>query len=212
MGASGTFKTVSEGEVRRTSLPRTPLVHRNERVPTPGDAYGCRWGVTRAVFCDTARWRAILYGGPTDARVQKTDRGEVRPVLGGWHLQHARGRRRPQPPAAVRTHQEPRAARPLQRRGAYPGEHQQLPVEHALDLQGPGPTRCQAGGHVHRTGLAERGRGQRAFVAGGPRFAGLHRPLPVAQRNAAKAISTVSASTVSFLFLRLFVFRPKKEA
>jgi putative flippase GtrA len=28
--------------------------------------------------------------------------------------------------------------------------------------------------------------------------------------NAAKAISTVSASTVSFLFLRLFVFRPKE--
>jgi putative flippase GtrA len=28
--------------------------------------------------------------------------------------------------------------------------------------------------------------------------------------NAAKAISTVSASTLSFLFLRLFVFRPRK--
>ena len=28
--------------------------------------------------------------------------------------------------------------------------------------------------------------------------------------NAAKAVSTVSASTVSFLFLRLFVFRPKQ--
>ena len=28
--------------------------------------------------------------------------------------------------------------------------------------------------------------------------------------NAAKAISTVSASTVSFLFLRLFVFKPKE--
>jgi putative flippase GtrA len=28
--------------------------------------------------------------------------------------------------------------------------------------------------------------------------------------NAAKAISTVSASTLSFLFLRLFVFRPKR--
>ncbi len=28
--------------------------------------------------------------------------------------------------------------------------------------------------------------------------------------NAAKAISTVSASTVSFFFLRLFVFRPRK--
>ena len=28
--------------------------------------------------------------------------------------------------------------------------------------------------------------------------------------NAAKAISTVTASTVSFLFLRLFVFRPKE--
>ena len=28
--------------------------------------------------------------------------------------------------------------------------------------------------------------------------------------NVAKALSTVSASTVSFLFLRLFVFRPKE--
>jgi putative flippase GtrA len=28
--------------------------------------------------------------------------------------------------------------------------------------------------------------------------------------NAAKAVSTVTASTVSFLFLRLFVFRPKE--
>jgi hypothetical protein len=28
--------------------------------------------------------------------------------------------------------------------------------------------------------------------------------------NVAKAVSTVTASTVSFLFLRLFVFRPKE--
>jgi putative flippase GtrA len=33
---------------------------------------------------------------------------------------------------------------------------------------------------------------------------------PWASGNVAKAVSTVSASTVSFLFLRLFVFKPKE--
>ena len=33
---------------------------------------------------------------------------------------------------------------------------------------------------------------------------------PWVSGNAAKAVSTVAASTVSFLFLRLFVFRPKE--
>jgi putative flippase GtrA len=33
---------------------------------------------------------------------------------------------------------------------------------------------------------------------------------PWVSGNAAKAVSTVTASTVSFLFLRLFVFRPKE--
>ncbi len=34
--------------------------------------------------------------------------------------------------------------------------------------------------------------------------------FPWVSGNTAKAISTLSASTVSFLFLRLFVFRPKE--
>src|SRR5918993_579718 len=155
--------------------------------------------------------QGILYSRPTHARVSETDRRQVSSVLAGWHLQHASGRRRAQPPPTPWAYKEPRATRSLQRRGVSPGERQQLPVEHSVDLQRPGSTRRQAGGHVHRAqGLLNIAVGSALLWLAAHGLRVYTDLSPWVGGNAAKAVSTVSASTVSFLFLRLFDFRPKQ--
>ena len=80
-------------------------------------------------------------------------------------------------------HPKSGAPRSLQSRGADPGERQQLPVEHFVDLQGPSPTRRQARESVLRPGAAERRGRQSVALADGSWAQGLHRPLAAGQRQ-----------------------------
>src|SRR3712207_5899102 len=81
-----------------------------------------------------------------------------------------------------------RSARPLQRCGARACQRQQLPVEHALDLQGPGEAaRPEAEDALHGAGALQHLRQQRALLLADPARARLHRRtgLPGGERGQA---------------------------
>lgn len=101
--------------------------------------------------------------------------------------------------------------RPLQRRGADPGERQQLLVEHAVDLQTPGQPRRPAVEFIRRPGCLERGGRQPRAFDGRP-LASVYTSLsPWFGDNLAKVLSMVVASSGSFLLLRFIVFRHRPD-
>ncbi|CAA9427761.1 MAG: hypothetical protein AVDCRST_MAG01-01-2706, partial [uncultured Rubrobacteraceae bacterium] len=111
------------------------------------------------------------------ARIPQADRNQVRPVLARRRLQRAGGHRCPERSAPDLADPQPGDARRLQRRRAGPDQREQLPVEHPVDFQAPGPPRRPAGRPVHPPGDLERRGGRAPDLAARPRYRRLHGPL-----------------------------------
>src|SRR3954454_20829859 len=104
-------------------------------------------------------------------------RGQVRSVLGRRGRQRAGGSGDSQPTAPDRADQESTAPRLIQPLGARSYKREQLLMEHTMDLQGPSPSRCPAGGYVCWASGAKHRNEQPLAMVGGTRTRGLCGPF-----------------------------------